>query len=201
MVSVNFFSKGVSIKRITEDELVDARANLEMERSRSRQSLQRIEEQKQQTWAKAIEEVTIDLRRSYLGEISNLGFKTKLEKFQLQTIDGQIRLVSVVEAIKDFQRRQIQSPLLKKLVNVRLSDLDSNVRDIVRQGFTGDHVTDEIIRRWTAYAPGASTEVTDLENIIERVQADVDPSASVAERAEKARQQHNDQLDNQALTA
>lgn len=197
---IGLFQKNVRVADVGEEELRKARMDLQMMRSTSRQNLVNLEEQKQAAWEKAMREKSKDLRRSYLNEIATAGFKVQLERRTMDTVEGQIRLVSVVEAVKDFQRRQVQSPLLKKLVTLRLGDLDSAVQDMVKQGFYGDQVAGEIIKRWgTGLATETSDEIQELERIIEQAQASSAPGTDVKEMAAQMNQKHNEMLDKRPL--
>lgn len=196
------FQKDVPISKVRDEELRKTRMDLQMARSQSRQTLDGLEQQKQTAWEKAVQEKSKDLRRSYLSEITTAGFKMQLERRVLDAVEGQIRLVSVVEAIKDFHRRQVQSPLLKKLVNLRLTDLDAAVQDIVRQGFYGDQVAGEITRRWGSGLPmEGSEEIQALERLIEQTQASAGEVGDAKAIAQQLNQKHNEMLESRPLQA
>lgn len=202
MALINLFQKNVPVSKVSDEDLRKTKMDLQMARSQSRQTMERLEQQKQTAWEKAIQEKNKDLRRSYLNEIATNGFKMQLERRVLDSVEGQIRLVSVVETIKDFMRRRVQSPLLNKLVNLRLTDLDKEVQNIVREGFTGDSMAAEIIQRWgTGFAMEGSEEIQELERLIDQVEANAPAGADVKEMAQQVNQKHNEILEKRTLPA
>ena len=200
MAVLGFFQKDVPVGKIRDEELRKTRMDLQMARNQSRQAMQDVEREKQALFEKAVKESSKDLRRSYLSQITTLGFKMQLERRMLEGVEGQMRIVSVVEAVKQFQRRQINSPLLDKLVKLRLTDLDSAMQDLVKQGFYGDQVASEIVQRWTTgFELEGSEDVQELEREIEQAQASMASGTDPATVARQLNEQHTEKLEKRPI--
>ena len=130
-MGIDLFGQDVTINKIGADDLHDAHMDLQIARNKARQTLQNLEQQKQNAFEKATLEKNRDLRRSYLNEIVTAGFRMGLSRVALDAVEGQLRKVSVVEAIKDFQNQRIKSPLLDKLNKLRISSIDKAMEEIL----------------------------------------------------------------------
>jgi hypothetical protein len=195
-MAFDLFQSTVPLGRIKSEDLRRARVDLQVARNTSRQNLAKYEDQKAQLFAKAVAEKSKEMRTSYLSEIATLGFKIRLERAVLQGFERQLRLVSVAEAVKDFQNRKVQSPVLQKLANIRMADLEKALSDMLREGMTADEVTKEIVGRLEGGLPfEADQEIRELERLIEQAQATAGAEADLQALAQKINEEHNRMLE------
>jgi hypothetical protein len=186
---LGIFGKGDVIARIKAEELRNERIRLEMERDRSFKKIEDLERKKGGFFKELLQVSDRGRKEALATSIANLNLQGRLEQTQLQHINGQLRTVHTIETIKEFQSRNVKSPVLSRLLNTRPMEVERVMMDLARSAEAQDRVFKELTDRLHLAAPETPDEV-------QKIIATAEKYASVAQQdpeqaAEKARQDVN----------
>lgn len=191
MVLAALLKKGTVIAHIKEDDLRQERIRLEMEQERSFKKIEDAEKQKQALFKEMLNYNDKARIEAVANKISTLDTKVRLEQSAIRAIGRQLKLIYTVETIKGFQRRNFQSPLVKRLLGARVEEVNKVLVDLIASGQGIDELTREFLNAIGFAMPETDKEVEELVKMAQEVREQLanDPDAA----AEALRQRWNKQ--------
>ena len=188
---LGLFKKETVIARIKPEDLRGERIRLEMEQDRSFRKIEESEQSKQSLFKEMLGYSDKARMEAVANKISTLDTKVRLEQSAIRAIGRQLKLIYTVESIKGFQKRNFQSPLVKRLLGAKVEEVNKVLVDLISMGQGIDETTKEFLNAIGFAMPETDKEVQDLVKLAQEVrdQTANDPDAA----AEQLRQRWNKQ--------
>lgn len=186
------FSHGNVISRIKDEDLRDDKNQLERQQERSGRRIEEVEKSKADLFQQLLQAPQRSAKEVIASKIGALDLQVKLEQATLRRVTGQLKLIYIAEVVKGFQRRNVQSPVVQKLLDARLDDVDKVLTELVSDTKNVDSVTRELLGALGDSVPQGDKDTQDLIKLAEQYQQQM-PNDPVA-AAEAMRNDHNQKV-------
>ena len=190
MVS-GLFHRGTVISKIKDEELRTDKIRLEMAQARGFKTIEEAENEKSTLFKQMLTYPDKARQEAVANRISAIDTKVRLEQGKLRQTASQLKMLYTVESIRGAQRGNVNSPVLRRLMNVRPEEVNKTMMDIVANTRGLDETMKVLLGDIGFAMPESDKDVQDLVKLVQTIRQETPNDPDLA--AENARLQWNKQ--------